>query len=227
MDLNASGWSVVGKSRSIYSVSGCWRSIGRKFLNMATSPNSAETNSNQLILLREDSPARTFQQLDSCEESKQNEADSGLSSRVWLGIFDPNTCSLRTSQGSLLMSQCAEFLETFPRSGLMRNGNVYQRRPLVPLTSAKGFGYLPTPDKSLGQMRGGIMIEADATTCFRRQTTGFRPSGARIGSSLRWHPEYINEALRTGGFVNPAWLEALMGFPENWLMLPMEHSETP
>jgi hypothetical protein len=44
---------------------------------------------------------------------------------------------------------------------------------------------------------------------------------------LRWHPEYINEALRTGGFVNPAWLEALMGFPENWWMPPTEHSEMP
>ena len=75
-------------------------------------------------------------------------------------------------------------------------------------------------------MRGGIMIEADATTCSRKLATGLRPSGAKIGSSLRWHPEYINEALRTGGLVNPAWLEALMGFPENWLTLPTEPTET-
>jgi hypothetical protein len=104
----------------------------------------------------------------------------------------------------------------------MLNGRVYPRPPLVPLTFGTGFGYLPTPDKSLGQMRGGIMMHADATTCFRKEQTGFRPSGARIGSS-----EYIREALRTGGFVNPVWLEVLMGFPENWSMLETEHSETP
>lgn len=185
---------------------------------MEISQNSMDQNSNLLTSSLEDSLARTCLSLDSCKESpKTREAACGLNSLVWLGRFDRDSYSLRTSQVCLLTSQCAEYSETFPRSGLMRNGNVYQRRPLVPLTSGIGFGYLPTPDKSLGMARGGIMIFADATSCFRKMATGRRPSGARIGSSLRWHPEYINEALRTGGLLNPAWIEALMGFPENWL----------
>jgi hypothetical protein len=78
----------------------------------------------------------------------------------------------------------------------------------------------------MGVMRGGITIMADAKTCYRKEMGETRPSGAKIGSSLRWCPEYIREALRTGGFVNPSWLAVLMGFPEDWWTLPTEHSET-
>jgi len=187
-----------------------------------------EVNSNQLTSSLVASPAKTFPSPDCAGVSgKEHEADCGPILPDSLGCFDPDSYSLKTSQVSLLTSQCEEYLETFPRSGLMRNGKVYQRRALVPLTSETEFGYLPTPDRSLGGMRGGIMIEADATSCFRKQTTGCRPSGAKIGSSLRWHPEYINEALRTGGLINPEWLGALMDFPENWLTLPTVPSETP
>jgi hypothetical protein len=108
----------------------------------------------------------------------------------------------------------------------MLNGRVFQRPPLVPLTYATGFGYLPTPDKSIGALRGGDMMRADAQTCFAKEFYGERPSGAKIGSSLRWCPEFIREALRTGGYVNPSWLAVLMGFPEDWWIVPMEHLET-
>jgi hypothetical protein len=67
----------------------------------------------------------------------------------------------------------------------------------------------------------------DALTCYRKELIGKRLSGANIGSSLRWCPEYIREWLRTGGLVNPAWLEALMGFPENWSMPETPDSATP
>lgn len=195
---------------------------------MATSRRSKVSNLNESIALPAGSPVKTCPSLDSnAELFQETVVDSGLSSLASLGLFDQDSYSLKTSQASLLTNQCEEFLATFPRSGSMRSGRVFQRPPLVPLTYGTGFGYLPTPDRSLGQMRGGIMIHADATTSFRKETEGTRPSGAKIGSSLRWCPEYIREALRTGGFVNPAWLEALMGFPEGWLTLQMEHSETP
>jgi hypothetical protein len=68
----------------------------------------------------------------------------------------------------------------------------------------------------MGEMHGGMTHDADLVTCFRKETTGFRPSGVRIGSSLRWCPEYIQEMQRTGGDVNPEWIEVLMGFPITW-----------
>ena len=195
---------------------------------METSERLRTATSNTSISLPEDSPAKTLVAPESGAGSPQEpEVDCGSSTPDLLGSFDPDSYLLRTSQGSLLTNQCVEYSGTFPRSGLMLNGKVYQRVPLVPLTYATAFGYLPTPDKSLGAMLGGITIWADAQSCFNKETTGFRPSGARIGSSLRWCPEFIREALRTGGCVNPAWLEALMGFPENWLTLPTEPTETP
>lgn len=108
------------------------------------------------------------------------------------------------------------YLGTYPRSGTTRSGNLFQRPPLVPHTFAIGFGYLPTPDRSMGDLRGGLKHEHDALTCFRKETTGLRPSGAKIGSSLRWCPEYIREWLRTGGGLNPEWIEVLMGFRRKW-----------
>jgi hypothetical protein len=54
----------------------------------------------------------------------------------------------------------------------------------------------------------------------------FRDSGARIGSDLRWEPKLIQEYEATRrGFLNPTFLEWLMGFPTNWVQL--EPSETP
>jgi hypothetical protein len=152
-------------------------------------------------------------------------ADFGASLPDSFACYDQGSRSWRTSQ-LCLTGTLAEFSETWPRSGTTRNGIAFLRPPLVPRISATGFGYLPTPDKSMGVMRGGITIMADAKTCYRKEMGENRPSGAKIGSSLRWCPEYIREALRTGGFVNPVWLEVLMGFPENWSMPETALSET-
>jgi len=194
---------------------------------MEISVNSQGTNLSVLTSSREDSHAKTSVALENEQGSTANDQDYGLNTQGYLGSFDPNSYSLKMSQVCLLTNQCDEYLETFSRSGSMRNGKVYQRLPLVPLTYGTGFGYLPTPDKSIGSLRGGDMMRADAQTCFQKEMVGVRKSGAKIGSSLRWCPEFIREALRTGGYVNPSWLAVLMGFPENWWMPPTEPSETP
>jgi hypothetical protein len=56
----------------------------------------------------------------------------------------------------------------------------------------------------------------DLTSWQNKEMTGRRKSGATIGSSLRWCPELMREALRTGGLINPEWIEVLMGFPIKW-----------
>lgn len=53
---------------------------------------------------------------------------SGTSSSVCFGYFDPDTRSLKTSQGSLLPDEDLEkSLEDWPRSGSMRNGRLFER----------------------------------------------------------------------------------------------------
>lgn len=192
---------------------------------METSQNSMEANLNESISLPGDSHVRMSPIPASAPESRVNVLGCGLNSSDSFAHFDQESSLWRTYQGCL-QGGLAEYSETWPRAGMMRSGKAYQLQPLALRTSATGFGYLPTPDASLGKMNGGPTMAMDALSCYRKATTGKRPSGTNIGSSLRWCQEFINEWLRTGGFVNPAWLEALMGFPENWWTLPTEPSET-
>ena len=97
---------------------------------------------------------------------------------------------------------------------MMRDGELYPLPPLAPPTSENAFGYLPTPDASLGMF--DCAADMDLVSCYRKEMGETRPSGAKIGSSLRWHPEFINEWQRTGGELNAEWIEALMGWPIGW-----------
>jgi hypothetical protein len=68
----------------------------------------------------------------------------GGSSQGSLGNYDPATSSLRTSQLSLLEDSTSS-LAILPRAGSMRNGTIFLRRPLAPLTGGTASGSLPTP----------------------------------------------------------------------------------
>jgi hypothetical protein len=74
-----------------------------------------------------------------------------------LASFDPATSSWRTSQLSL-EGGLTTFSETWPRSGLMRNGIAFQLPPLVRLTDATESELLPTPAATpYGTNHGGGM----------------------------------------------------------------------
>lgn len=68
----------------------------------------------------------------------------GRSTPVSFASYDPATSSWRTSQLSLLEGS-DEFSETWPRSGMTRNGTAYRLQPLAPLTGATVSGLWPTP----------------------------------------------------------------------------------
>jgi hypothetical protein len=152
--------------------------------------------------------------------SKENGQDSGERWRGSLARWDRNTSSWKTPQCSLLEG-LDEFSETWPQWGMMQDGDASPLPMLVPPISGTEFGYLPTPEASLGLFDKPATM--DLVTCERKETTGCRPSGAKIGSSLRWHPEFINEWQRTGGELNAEWTEVLMGWPVGWTDLqPLE-----
>lgn len=72
----------------------------------------------------------------------------GLSSSEFLAFYDPASSSWRTYQVSLLSTEdlpLERYSGTWPASGTMWNGRVYQRQPLVPRTSATEFSLWPTP----------------------------------------------------------------------------------
>ena len=106
------------------------------------------------IALSEDSRVKTLAPRESARDFQtEQEADYGLNSTDLLASFDHRSSLWRTSQHSflgLLNSRdhgLAVFSETWPRSGMMRNGKAYRRQPSVPymLETVFGSSHIPTP----------------------------------------------------------------------------------
>lgn len=72
-------------------------------------------------------------------------AISGPTSRAPFASFDPDTCSWRTSQGTLALG-LTESSPTLPPSGSMRNGRLFAHPRQAPLIGERGYSSsLPTP----------------------------------------------------------------------------------
>jgi len=126
------------------------------------------------------------------------EADFGQSTRGSLAKFDPDTQSLRMSQ-HCFFEDLGEFSETWPRSGTMLNGTVYQRPQLARCTLGTEFGFslIPTPTACDHKGSGRLRLERGANNNLRD-----------------WFKIKF-------GFLYPpvAAVEYLMGYPEGWASL--------
>lgn len=127
----------------------------------------------------------------------------GPKSSGWFAKLNPDMLSWRTST-HYLDEEWASFSETWPRSGMMRNGSAYPLQPLADPISETGYGLLPTPDASLGHSPFSPL------TMWRKLAGEARVSGAKIGSSLKWEPfaaKFLNH-----GWIDPRLSEWMMGF---------------
>lgn len=97
-----------------------------------------------------------------------------------------------------LDSEWEMYCEAFPRSGMMRNGIVYQRQPLAQLTGETEFSLLPTP-----QARDYRDINPDNANK-KSMISRDSPSAATI----------ISTALNIR--ISPKIYEWMMGFPIGW-----------
>jgi hypothetical protein len=93
------------------------------------------------------SPVRTSPTPARARELPASAAVYGKSTPELLARFDPDTSSWRTSQHCFIEG-LETFSETFPRSGMMRNGTVFQLPPLVRLTAETASGLWPSPQTS-------------------------------------------------------------------------------
>lgn len=145
--------------------------------------------------LAEVSPARTSALQARERESTGNEAGFGLNTLGSLGKYDPVLCSWKTPQTSLFAG-LDEFSENWPRWGLMRDGECWERMPLALHISENGSGSLPTP------------VKYDST-----------PGGPNNHyKGLGWMAKHQWAKAPRGG-LNPAWVEWLMGWPIGWTEL--------
>ena len=145
------------------------------------------------------------------EWAKAHAADYGASTPVLLASYDHATQSWRTSQ-HCLVEGLEVFSETWPRSGMTRNGIAYQRQPLAPLSSEIGSGSWPTPRAA------------------KRGARSFVTALEKLKRDGRTRHHRLEDALvcaeQTNGIPNPAFVEWLMGFPQTWTELALSGTQS-
>ena len=155
----------------------------------------------------EDSPVRTYPTLEKEKESQEPARVFGENMRESFASYDLDTSSWRTSALSLFGGSTL-FSETWPRSGMMRNGTCCRLQPLAPHTGENGSGLWPTPRASEWKGTGPLGSKSHK----HRLDRGYLDAT-------------VQERGQRTGKLNPTWIEWLMGYPLGWTDL--EDSATP
>ena len=143
---------------------------------------------------------------------KPNEAACGVKWHASFVKYDPDTSSWKTHQCSLL-GGLDEFLETWPKWGLMRNGECWEVIPLELTRSETEFGYWPTPTKSDGVQHGKEKWIKNSRS--KRISLGKTPPTEKITYV------YFESDIPMKYF--PELSEELMTWPRGWTLLePLE-----
>jgi len=90
------------------------------------------------------SPANRFQS----PENRGENRTTGIYGPIPFALFEksgPGSFFWKTSRGSLLPDTSEQFSGTFPPSGSMRNGRLFQRNNAALIIEGSAFGFWPTP----------------------------------------------------------------------------------
>lgn len=203
-----------------------------------------------LMSFLEDFPVRTYPQPGEVQGLPGRGQDSGLSSLESLAKYNPDTCSWKTPQYSLL-GGLVPFSETWPRWGTMQNGACWVRPMWERRTNGTESGLWPTPNVP----NGGRSVSHVTEWSESGRTAYHKGKKVQVGleSAVKMWPtpqasdnrdrgnmsdESIQRRIRMGkqiglskavkpekasGSLNPTWVEWLMGWPIGWTDLkPLE-----
>jgi hypothetical protein len=109
---------------------------------MTYKPLTENLGEELLMSYLEDFHVKTSQQQDEAQELMEKDQECG---EKWLASFvkfDPDTSSWKTHQCSLL-GDLDEFLETWPKWGLMQDGECWEQRTLEQTIRGTGYGLSP------------------------------------------------------------------------------------
>jgi len=166
------------------------------------------------ILSLEDSLARTSAVPENEQALQGNAVGYGPSSTVSFANYDLAMFLWRTSQLSFT-GDLIEFSGIWPRAGMMRNGQLYQRHPLARRTLENAFSLWRTPqvaDSKSARIQSGFTtnlthqvmyptpLGTDATGGSSNRSPGsknVRPSLARMAIGNKW-PTPIASDWRSG-----------------------------
>ncbi len=189
-------------------------------------PSTASPGQEVCRLSAVDSRAPTSAQPEKARVSMAKKADSGWK---WPGSFakwDRSSCSWKTRQCSLL-GDSEEFSGTWPRWGLMRDGECSERTTLAPRKKGNASGSWPTPRANDGEKRGNF----DTTNprnglpaAVKRYMTPTASIGTKCGGRHNGRADTLASQIAeleglevsSTGQLNPLWVEWLMGWPAGW-----------
>lgn len=144
----------------------------------------------------------------------------GTNSTALLTSYDHATSSWRTSQHSLF-GELTLFSGRWPRSGTMRNGNVYERQTWVRRTGENESGLLPTPHANShtgpgAHGDGGPNLQT-AVTKYPTPQAGANNPAAHGAMSGDFKTKMCKAwGIPTTGQLNPTFVEWLQGYAMNW-----------
>ena len=220
----------------------CQSSQSGTTCGLSTANRGAERSTSSAAASR----ARTYLAQERARESTEREVDCGLNLQESLARYDPATHLWRTRQCSLFEG-LGECLETFPKSGTMRNGSLWERTTAEPRTDERECGYWRTPDAGAGgeisdekaadyaagkPRKSGSAIQIRLCDQVRHRRLYPTPTrsdykGRGPNSKQQELHEIVNGGIQTlptkTARLNPNWVEWLMGWPIGWTDLkPLE-----
>jgi len=142
------------------------------------------------------------------KESTENEVQCGSTWRESFARFDLDTHSWRTPQ-CLLAEDSVEFLGTWPRWGMMLNGECWE---------------LEMSEQTTNEIESGLLGKTTQNqlpnpTCHNAKEGAYPSEYTRNTPSLATH---------AGGKLNPTWVEWMMGWPLGWTDLkPLAMDKSP
>lgn len=152
-----------------------------------------------LTSLAVDSLVRTQVLLEKVSALQVQEVAYGLKCLELYGRLDLSMSSLKTAQCSLF-EDLNKFYATFPKSGMMQSGNVYQVPTLVYNRVGADYIVLPTPRVSTA--KGAVWNRYFGSPIYRGNLE-----------------EFIRDGETDSQYPHPDFLERLMGFPIGWTEL--------
>lgn len=161
-----------------------------------------------------DSRVRTSATAGKRKALKATVADSGKSRHASFARFDRDSHSWKTSQ-RCLVEEWESFSQTWPRWGLMLDGECWELPTLAATRPEKGYGLWPTLKASDGEQRTKNL------RYFERRLT--------IAPDLPVIVALSTPPTQKGfyGRLNPDWCEWLMTWPVKWTALePLETGKT-
>jgi hypothetical protein len=193
----------------------------------------------QLMSSAAGSRVKTYRLRDYEMDCKASAAGYGRNMPDLLARSDQSSSLWKTSQ-TCAVEGLATYSQTWPRSGMMRNGIAYRLPPLAPTTFETASGSLPTPTaqglKSLLSAGGSNARRKWAKMLPRIMPTitahdhrgGCKPERSLMMREQSARGLDLPSVLRlifpdSTGLVRPSWGEARMGYPTGYTeLMPSE-----